>query len=73
MISLKQMDEILLDQKNTSATWEDATCKWLLANEPVRDRERRIRRRVLSRQKQQQMPKGGIPWISELREAQMIL
>ncbi|CAK9089936.1 Uncharacterized protein SCF082_LOCUS42432, partial [Durusdinium trenchii] len=35
MISLKQMDEILLDQKNTSATWEDATCKWLLANEPV--------------------------------------
>eukprot|EP00435_Cladocopium_sp_Y103_P019499 s231_g4.t1 len=31
-ISLSQMDEILLDQKNTGDTWENVTCRWIEAN-----------------------------------------
>ncbi|CAL1127286.1 unnamed protein product [Cladocopium goreaui] len=31
-LTLSQMDEILLDQKNTGDSWENVTCRWILAN-----------------------------------------
>ena len=33
ILSMAQMDEILLDQKNTSDSWRDTTCRWLRNNE----------------------------------------
>ena len=31
-LTLAQMDEILLDQKNSGDSWENVTCRWILAN-----------------------------------------
>ena len=34
-ISLDQLNGILLDQKTTSDTWEEVTCRWIKANRAV--------------------------------------
>jgi hypothetical protein len=31
-LTLSQMDESRLDQKNTGDSWENVTCRWILAN-----------------------------------------
>ncbi|CAK9072466.1 unnamed protein product [Durusdinium trenchii] len=35
IIPMKQMDLILLDQKNTGDSWRNATCRWLRSNEAL--------------------------------------
>ena len=34
-LSMAQMDEMLLDQKNSGDSWENVTCRWLEANRQI--------------------------------------
>ena len=34
-IPMHEMNEMLLDQKNTGDTWEQVTCRWIKANRPL--------------------------------------